>query len=105
MTLSSVEAASPAGTVEGYRLLPAIGNAQHGLSFTVTNLDPATTYYWSVQAVDTAFLGGLFADADTPTSITLGTLGAASEGGGLLWVLVPLGLTLLGAAAVRRRKA
>jgi hypothetical protein len=43
----------------GLRRLPAMGNAQHGISATLTL--PAGTYYWSVQAIDTAFAGGAFA--------------------------------------------
>jgi hypothetical protein len=45
----------------GWRRLPTMGNAQHRLSLVVTNLVPGTRYYWSVQSVDTAWAGSLFA--------------------------------------------
>ena len=45
----------------GRRRLPAMGNAQHRLWLVVTNLVPGTTYYWSVQSVDTAWAGSPFA--------------------------------------------
>src|SRR3989304_1572136 len=44
----------------GLRLLPAMGNAQHGLTATLTGLAEGT-YYWSVQAVDHTFAGSPFA--------------------------------------------
>ncbi|MEE8391463.1 MAG: FG-GAP-like repeat-containing protein, partial [Anaerolineae bacterium] len=47
---------APMALSNGTRLLPAIGNAQHNLTATlvITQLD---TYYWRVQAIDTAFAG------------------------------------------------
>ena len=49
----------------GHRLAPQIGNAQQGTNATVvlTNL-PGGTYYWTVQAVDSAFGGGPFAPTE-----------------------------------------
>jgi len=44
----------------GVRLLPKAGNAGTRLNLELTNL-PVGTYYWSVQAVDSAYLGSLFA--------------------------------------------
>ena len=43
----------------GLRLLPAMGNAQHGL--TATYVLTYGTYYWGVQAVDHTFAGSPFA--------------------------------------------
>lgn len=43
----------------GFRRVPALGNAQIRTTAQL-NLPPGT-YYWSVQAVDEAYLGGLFA--------------------------------------------
>ncbi|MDM8008605.1 MAG: VCBS repeat-containing protein [Phycisphaerae bacterium] len=40
----------------GFRRVPAVGNAQKRLSWTLRGLLPIT-YYWSVQAVDTAYGG------------------------------------------------
>ena len=34
-----------------------MGNVQHNTSWTVKGLAPGA-YYWSVQAIDTAFAGG-----------------------------------------------
>ncbi|MDI7278254.1 MAG: PKD domain-containing protein, partial [Anaerolineae bacterium] len=45
----------------GWRRLPGLGNANHGLSALLEL--PAGTYHWSVQAVDSAFVGGPFAAA------------------------------------------
>jgi len=44
----------------GFLRVPKIGNAGYRTSLLITNL-PAGTYYWSVQAVDNAFKGSLFA--------------------------------------------
>ncbi len=44
----------------GYRLIPPMGNVQQNLSWTLKGLH-AGTYYWSAQAVDTAFAGGAWA--------------------------------------------
>jgi O-glycosyl hydrolase len=50
-----------AEATNGWRRLPAMGNAQLGLTAGLTL--PPGKYYWSVQAVDTAFAGSLFAPA------------------------------------------
>jgi uncharacterized repeat protein (TIGR01451 family) len=43
---------------DGYRQVVDLGNAQQGLTATLTL--PAGTYYWSVQAIDTALAGSPF---------------------------------------------
>jgi hypothetical protein len=49
-----------ADNATGFRRVPALGNAQIR---TTAWLDlPPGTYYWSVQAVDEAYLGGAFAE-------------------------------------------
>ncbi|HOC57030.1 MAG TPA: immunoglobulin domain-containing protein [Verrucomicrobiota bacterium] len=53
----------------GWRRLPALGNAGERLFYTITNLS-AGTYYWSVQAIDHAFAGSVFA-AEQSFTITL----------------------------------
>ncbi|MDI7276155.1 MAG: FG-GAP-like repeat-containing protein, partial [Anaerolineae bacterium] len=59
-TPGGVDVLSPmADVASGRRRLPRLGNANHGLTATLTL--PAGTYYWSVQAIDTAFVGGPFA--------------------------------------------
>jgi len=45
----------------GYRRIPAAGNAQQRLSWPVKG--PCGTLYWSVQAVDTAFAGSPWPEA------------------------------------------
>jgi hypothetical protein len=49
-----------ADTGSGFRYIPGLGNAQMNLSTTLS-LAPGVTYYWSVQAIDTAFAGSRFA--------------------------------------------
>jgi PKD repeat protein len=44
----------------GIRNVAAMGNCQHDTSFILKNIYPGT-YYWSVQAVDNCFSGGVFA--------------------------------------------
>jgi len=56
----------------GFRRVPALGNAYLRHSLPLTGLTNGQTVYWSVQAVDTSFAGGPFA---TETSVvTIPTL-------------------------------
>lgn len=48
-----------ANLTTGYRRIPAIGNAQKRLSWTLRNVQRPV--YWSVQAIDGAFAGGAWA--------------------------------------------
>ncbi|CAG0936967.1 hypothetical protein TFLX_05868 [Thermoflexales bacterium] len=52
-------------TATGYRLLPALGNTYSALSYTLRNLSLGQAYYWSVQAIDTSFVGSNFAAEGT----------------------------------------
>jgi hypothetical protein len=61
----------------GFRLVPASGNAGHVLTARVENLKPGTNYFWSVQAVDTAFAGSPFA-AEGTFAVPAGPLQNAS---------------------------
>jgi hypothetical protein len=45
----------------GKRQLPALGNVYQARAITLSNLPLGKTYYWSVQAIDTSFLGSAFA--------------------------------------------
>jgi hypothetical protein len=45
----------------GKRQLPALGNVYQTRAITLSNLPLGKTYYWSVQAIDTSFLGSAFA--------------------------------------------
>lgn len=61
----------------GTRTVPALGNAGHRLFIRLQNVTPGAMYYWSVQAVDTAFAGSNFAAESqfrtpvVPTQVTL----------------------------------
>jgi len=46
----------------GFRRLAGVGNAGMRTFTTVLGLTPGATYYWSVQAVDSAFAGSSFAE-------------------------------------------
>jgi hypothetical protein len=72
------EIVPPHASSVGYRRLPEMGNAQLGLTARLGNLKPGTNYFWSVQAVDTAFAGSPFAAeggftalADRPASVSI----------------------------------
>jgi hypothetical protein len=58
--------ASHVNATNGFRRVPAMGNAMLRHSLPLTGLTNGQTVYWSVQAVDTAFAGGPFA---TETSV------------------------------------
>jgi phosphodiesterase/alkaline phosphatase D-like protein len=78
----AVDVLAPESDASGFRRVVRAGNAQNKLSKTLTGL-PVGTYYWSVQAVDTAFAGSPFATEGqftlaAPVSITA----AASQMGG-----------------------
>lgn len=53
--------APPAAMTNGLRRLPARGQVQNATTARVGDL-PLGTYYWSVQAVDTAFAGSAFSE-------------------------------------------
>ena len=61
------------GDDDGLRKIPAFGSQNHNTSWTISNL-PEGNYYWSVQAIDTGFLGSNFAAEVTfetiPPSVT-----------------------------------
>jgi hypothetical protein len=63
------EIVTPQSSSAGYRRLPEMGNTQSGLAARVGNLKPGTNYFWSVQAVDTAFAGSAFAAEGTFTGL------------------------------------
>ncbi|MBI4547465.1 MAG: VCBS repeat-containing protein, partial [Ignavibacteriae bacterium] len=56
-----VQEMSPMANVStGYRKIVQLGNTYHRNSWTIKNLPPGA-YYWSVQAIDGAFAGSVFA--------------------------------------------
>ena len=68
-TPGGIDVVSPLADLgTGLRRLPALGNAQGRLFSIITNLHYGRTYYWSVQAIDSAFAGGPFA---TESSFTI----------------------------------
>ncbi|MCP6769578.1 fibronectin type III domain-containing protein, partial [Klebsiella pneumoniae] len=60
---------APQASSTGYRRLVETGNAQLGLTARLGALKPGTNYYWSVQAVDTAFAGSAFATGGLFTAL------------------------------------
>ena len=60
-TPGGTEIVSPQSFASGQRRLPTKGNADHRLNATL-KYEIGQTYYWSVQAVDTAFRASQFAD-------------------------------------------
>ncbi len=58
---NAVDAQSPSSNLSnGFRRVVRMGNTNSDTSWTIKNLNPAQTYYWSVQAVDNAFAGSAF---------------------------------------------
>jgi len=72
-----VDAVSPMAFVgggdDGLRKIAALGSQNHNTSWTL-NLSDDTTYYWSVQALDTGFMGSEFAGEGTFTINALPTV-------------------------------
>lgn len=61
------DVATPMAEAEsGYRLIPAIGNANHNTSWEISGLADGM-YYWSVQTLDNNFEGSAFATEQTFT--------------------------------------
>ena len=63
-TPGGMDVVSPMAASSGFRRLPQLGNSNHGVTATLTNLAPGT-YYWSVQAVDATWAGSPFASEDS----------------------------------------
>ncbi len=53
------------GSTDGKRLIPKMGNVQHNTSWELTGLSLGTTYYWSVQAIDSAFAASAWVNEET----------------------------------------
>jgi hypothetical protein len=70
---------APMAASNGYRRVPQLGNANQVLTKTLRNL-PSGTYYWSVQAVDTAWAGSTFADEKSFTTTPLPVAGLNISG-------------------------
>jgi hypothetical protein len=61
--------ATHVNVTNGFRRLPALGNAMLRHSLPLTGVTKGPTVYWSVQAVDTAFAGGPFASETSVVSL------------------------------------
>ena len=64
-TPGGADVLSPLAAANGTRRLPALGNAGESLTATLQSLAPGATYYWSVQAIDSAYAGSAFATQGT----------------------------------------
>jgi len=64
---------------DGYRLIPKMGNAEfNNDSYYIDNLAPGT-YYWSVQAIDQAFAGSVWAPESSFTLLEAPVADAATD--------------------------
>ncbi len=89
-TPGGTQVVSPlADVMTGRRRVPQMGNAGPRLFSWLTNLQAGVVYYWSVQAVDTAFAGSRFAPEQTfalggPPAIDPVSAGGASGSSAVL---------------------
>ncbi|MGQ9662875.1 MAG: FG-GAP-like repeat-containing protein, partial [Kiritimatiellia bacterium] len=62
-TASGLDNIKPAmaAAINGYRRIPALGNTQMRTGWIVKGLPRGINYFWSVQAVDSAWIGGAWA--------------------------------------------
>jgi hypothetical protein len=83
---------SPLSLSDGTRLVPQDGKVGEHTSYALAGLTPGTTYYWSVQAVDSGFAGSAFATEGTFTVPESFAFSAATysvgEGGGSATVTI-----------------
>jgi len=79
---------SPQSGTNGYRRLIALGNAGPSLAARLGSLKPGSNYFWSVQAVDTAFAGSAFATEGSFTALgdPAQNVSIVSETGGVMRV-------------------
>ncbi|MCC3500520.1 MAG: S8 family serine peptidase, partial [Microcoleus sp. PH2017_15_JOR_U_A] len=68
---------SPMANSNGTRKVVQMGNVNQNTNWTMKNLKPGT-YYWSVQAIDTAFAGSTFATEGSFTVLGVGAIGNIS---------------------------
>jgi hypothetical protein len=66
---------SPMANSNGTRKVAQIGNVNQKTNWTIKNLKPGT-YYWSTQAIDTAFAGSNFATEGSFTVLGTGAVGS-----------------------------
>jgi hypothetical protein len=68
---------APLALANGTRLVAQVGNAGERAGYTLAGLTPGATYYWSVQAIDSSFLGSGFATEGSFTMAPVFTFSAA----------------------------
>ncbi len=61
-TPGGLDVVSPMSLADGYRLVAQPGNVGQATTAILVNLKFGQIYYWSVQAVDTAFAGSAFSE-------------------------------------------
>jgi hypothetical protein len=62
--LGGSDVVAPMAAATGDRLIPAQGNAYSSLSVTLHSLPLGRPLYWSVQAIDTSYVGSTFAEEE-----------------------------------------
>ncbi len=63
----STQIMSPMANIStGYRKVPQYGSVDNDTTWIIKRLSPGT-YYWSVQAIDNSFAGGMFAEQQSFT--------------------------------------
>src|SRR5687767_2196867 len=65
-----VQVVAPDSTSTGTQRVPRHGNRSQSIQAVVQNLVRGTTYYWSVQAIDSGFLGSPFSPERTFVILT-----------------------------------
>lgn len=76
-TPGGADIVQPMSSISGYRRIKELGNAQLNTFFILNDLSPGT-YYWSVQAIDNAFIGGAFAEEQSFTVSDVNSLNGIS---------------------------
>jgi hypothetical protein len=92
-----VQTVAPDSTATGAQRVPRYGNRGNSTQAVVQNLVRGTTYYWSVQSIDSGFLGSPFAPEQTfviltPEVTTIGSSNVAYYTASLYGAVNPFGL-------------
>jgi hypothetical protein len=75
-----IQIVSPHALSNGTRLIGEAGNTGYRKSFVLAGVDLNKTFYWSVQAVDGANLGGSFAEEVVYTNTVQAAIGGNTPG-------------------------
>jgi hypothetical protein len=93
-TPGGIDLISPQSAANGFRRLPAMGNAQLRRFIFLEGLTNGQKVYWSVQAVDSAFAGGPFAPESSFTVAPSLNISASGTTVTLSWPAVASGWVL-----------